>query len=56
MEKEEIEERRMPQLEVEYIINTISWTNLIIIINLIMISKIILPNFLKTQECLNKIS
>lgn len=47
---------KVPQLEAEYIISTISWTYIIIIINLIMIAKIQLPKYIKTQECLNKIS
>lgn len=52
MEKEE----GMPQLEATYIMNTISWTNIIIIMNIIIMAKIIMPNYIKTQECLNKIT
>lgn len=38
----------MPQLEPLYYLNSISWTYLIFVINLILISKIFLPLNLKT--------
>lgn len=50
------EEERMPQLEVEYIMNTISWIDIVIIVNLIIVSKVVLPSYIKTQESLIYIS
>lgn len=41
-------DKRMPQLEPLYFINSISWTYMIFVINYIIISKIFLPLNLRT--------